>query len=275
MTNIEVPWIESYRAVQTGAAWYRTGDRLVRLTGADADSWLQGQTTQDMTALPCDFCLCTPTGQLAGLGRAFRAEDGGFLLIMDPESADTLLKRVEKWVILEDVRAEVLAGKLISFQGPLAPEAGFQHNRLGYGGFDTLVDHEFVPEGISLAPEAWEALRLEVGIPRRGIDTTEKTLPPELGAWFESRHIHYEKGCYTGQEVLQRIHSRGHVNRQWVCLRAEVSLEGLPGVTSAAFSPDYGFLGGIFLKAEQIELGRITIEGVACKISEFPLRRQR
>ncbi|MFX6234584.1 tRNA-modifying protein YgfZ, partial [Acinetobacter baumannii] len=63
-----------------------------------------------------------------------------------------------------------------------------------------------------------DQLELRAGNPRLGGDTTQKTLPPELGPAFESRTVSYTKGCYMGQEVLMRIHSRGHTNRTWVCL---------------------------------------------------------
>lgn len=66
----------------------------------------------------------------------------------------------------------------------------------------------------------WNALeiaRIEAGIPRYGADLDETTLPPEGG--IEARAMAYNKGCYIGQEVLNRIHSFGHVNRELRRLR--------------------------------------------------------
>ena len=113
----------------------------------------------------------------------------------------------------------------------------------------------------TVSPEPFEIARIEAGVPRFGQDCDAKTFPPELGSAFESRYISYNKGCYTGQEVLMRLHSRGHTNRTWVGLVSESPLEvgavlthpnrkdaGL--VTSAAFSPDYGFIGAAMVRNE-------------------------
>src|SRR6202008_642685 len=57
-----------------------------------------------------------------------------------------------------------------------------------------------------------ETLRIEAGIPRWGHELDENTLPPEAG--LDLTHIDYHKGCYIGQEVISRLRSVGHVNRQ-------------------------------------------------------------
>jgi folate-binding protein YgfZ len=65
--------------------------------------------------------------------------------------------------------------------------------------------------------QAWETARIEAGIPRYGMDMDETSLPLECG--LETRAITYTKGCYLGQEVINRIHSVGHVNRALSGLR--------------------------------------------------------
>lgn len=64
---------------------------------------------------------------------------------------------------------------------------------------------------------ALNALRLEAGIPWFGYDFDDKQIPHE--AALESSHLSYTKGCYTGQEIVERVRSRGHVNRRRVGLR--------------------------------------------------------
>jgi folate-binding protein YgfZ len=59
--------------------------------------------------------------------------------------------------------------------------------------------------------EALETLRIEAGIPRYGIDITEDNLLLETGL---ETHVSYTKGCYLGQEIVERVRSRGHVNRK-------------------------------------------------------------
>ncbi len=65
--------------------------------------------------------------------------------------------------------------------------------------------------GLECGPEAWEIHRVERGIPLFGRDFSEETLAQETGQ--DKRAISFDKGCYTGQEVVARIHFRGHVNR--------------------------------------------------------------
>jgi folate-binding protein YgfZ len=74
--------------------------------------------------------------------------------------------------------------------------------------------------------QALEAARIEAGIPRFGIDMDETNLPQECG--IESSAISYNKGCYIGQEVLNRIHTMGHVNRHLSGFKLAQNLESLP-----------------------------------------------
>ncbi|MBC8095261.1 MAG: aminomethyl transferase family protein [Akkermansiaceae bacterium] len=60
--------------------------------------------------------------------------------------------------------------------------------------------------------QAFEAARIEAGIPRFGVDMDESHLPPEAG--LSPRAVSYNKGCYIGQEVLNRIHTIGQVSRE-------------------------------------------------------------
>jgi folate-binding protein YgfZ len=68
-------------------------------------------------------------------------------------------------------------------------------------------------------PAGYAALsgrRLELGVAWFGYDFGEKQIPHEAG--LENSHISYTKGCYTGQEIVERVRSRGHVNRRRVGL---------------------------------------------------------
>lgn len=95
--------------------------------------------------------------------------------------------------------------------------------------------------------QALSALRLEQGIPWFGYDFGEKQIPHEAG--LQDSHISYSKGCYTGQEIVERVRSRGQVNRMRVLLRftgEEIPASGallladgkeVGHVTRAVFSP--------------------------------------
>jgi folate-binding protein YgfZ len=73
---------------------------------------------------------------------------------------------------------------------------------------------------------AFELARIETGIPRFGADMDETNIPLECG--IEARAVSYSKGCYIGQEVINRIHSIGHVNRELRRLRLADGLKALP-----------------------------------------------
>ena len=76
---------------------------------------------------------------------------------------------------------------------------------------------------------ALNALRLELSIPWFGYDFGDKQIPHEAG--LENSHISYVKGCYTGQEIVERVRSRGQVNRRRVSLRFPNTSEPPPAGT--------------------------------------------
>jgi folate-binding protein YgfZ len=80
--------------------------------------------------------------------------------------------------------------------------------------------------GCACGWRAFESARVEAGIPRFGADMDESSIPLECG--IESRAVSYNKGCYIGQEVINRIHSIGHVNRELRALRLPIDLTILP-----------------------------------------------
>lgn len=104
---------------------------------------------------------------------------------------------------------------------------------------------------VSVSPAVWDALRVESGFPRYGVDMDETTIPIEAG--LEDRAFDHDKGCYTGQEVVVRILHRGRVNWRLCALRFG-NLDAKPGdklfepggakvrgrVTSVAESPRFG-----------------------------------
>jgi folate-binding protein YgfZ len=76
----------------------------------------------------------------------------------------------------------------------------------------SLIEKAFEPlASVWVGVEAQEILRVEAGIPRYGIDMDADNLLLETG--LES-HVSFSKGCYLGQEVVERIRSRGHVNKK-------------------------------------------------------------
>jgi len=101
--------------------------------------------------------------------------------------------------------------------------------------------------GSTIGYTALSALRLEQGIPWFGYDFGDKQIPHEAG--LQDSHISYTKGCYTGQEIVERVRSRGQVNRVRVLVKFDITEPPAAGtalladgkdaghVTRAAFSP--------------------------------------
>jgi folate-binding protein YgfZ len=76
------------------------------------------------------------------------------------------------------------------------------------GGADLLGPGVVVPEGVRLCGlDAYESVRIEAGVPRMGLELTEGLIPAEAG--IVERSVSWTKGCYTGQELVARIDSRG------------------------------------------------------------------
>jgi folate-binding protein YgfZ len=91
---------------------------------------------------------------------------------------------------------------------------------------DKLVAAAKAVGGRACGWTAFETTRIEAGIPRFGADMDETNIPLECG--IESRAVSYNKGCYIGQEVINRIHSVGHVTRELRGLRLADDLKTLP-----------------------------------------------
>jgi folate-binding protein YgfZ len=88
--------------------------------------------------------------------------------------------------------------------------------------------------------KALNTVRLEQGNPWFGYDYGEKQIPHEAG--LENSHISYTKGCYTGQEIVERVRSRGQVNRVRVSLRFEASEPPVPNVPLLSEGKEVGYV---------------------------------
>jgi len=193
-------------------------------------------------------------------------------IIMDDVTLDDATERLGS-IALEGPRASGLLRELCSLDLSALPpfaqaEASIaaipcrviRRSLFGEAGVEIIVERGFMGTlweklfeavrtraGGPIGYAAYNVLRLEAGVPWFGYDFNDKVIPHE--AALESSHISFSKGCYTGQEIIERVRSRGHVNRR----RAELQFAGaaLPEagaklfadgkdaghVTSAAHSP--------------------------------------
>ena len=106
--------------------------------------------------------------------------------------------------------------------------------------WELLLDATRKHDGGPMGYSALSGLRLAQGIPWFGYDFGEKQIPHEAG--LQNSHISYTKGCYTGQEIVERVRSRGQVNRQRV--RIAFSGEAVPeaGTPLMMEGKEFGFV---------------------------------
>jgi folate-binding protein YgfZ len=122
--------------------------------------------------------------------------------------------------------------------------------------------------GAPVGMDALNSVRLELGTPWFGIDYGDKQIPHEAG--LEHTHINYQKGCYTGQEIVERVRSRGHVNRRLTELQFSAAVAAPSGtnllhdgneagsVTSTGYSPLLGRAIGLgYVRLEHSAIGTV------------------
>jgi tRNA-modifying protein YgfZ len=136
--------------------------------------------------------------------------------------------------------------------------------------------------GEPIGMAAFHALRLEAGVPWFPADFNDAMIPHE--AAVETTHVSFTKGCYTGQEIVERVRSRGHVNRKRVPLKFSAASPPAPGtklrangaevgyVTSAAFSPAADLAIGMgYVRREQFVPGTVVeLDGGTATVCESP-----
>jgi folate-binding protein YgfZ len=174
-----------------------------------------------------------------------------FLLDAEPETRLVIFQHLDRYIIADDVTLEDITEETfcLGLEGPkatevasncglLAPNHRFAHARWGdffaaaisetgahgvriYGAIGSKDEAIRAVEGagaIAASAEDAETVRIENFVPKYGREITEHTLPQETQ---QMHALHFQKGCYLGQEIVERIRSRGHVNRLLMGFRIE------------------------------------------------------
>ncbi len=228
--------IEGYQALRHSAGVVRRGDRgVLRVTGADRLTWLQGLLTNDVVALPiggiCDAAYLTPQGRMisdmrvvnlgestlldvpGSLAEALQSKLDGLLFSEDAQVSD--VSRQTAMIDVHGPNAPAMVDDLkdeIESHGPVIADAPF--GVPGFTMFAEAANAERVIRrltdvgAVATTLETLDVLRVEAGRPAFLIDMDEHTIPLEAG--IEERAISFTKGCYVGQEVIIRVMHRGH-----------------------------------------------------------------
>jgi folate-binding protein YgfZ len=303
----------------------------IEVSGAEAVSFLNGLVTNDMKTLadgawmPAAFP--NPQGRLISSTRVLRRNES-FLFNTETVSRERLFKTLERFTLAGDFRVEDRTEALahLSVQGARAAEvvgqvlgdeaAVLERGRVitsawkdatlylirathtAEDGLDLFVDaaqaatlwDELMKAGArAVGFDALEILRIEAGLPRYGVDMDETNIVTEAGL---DDAISYTKGCYTGQEIIARIHWRGHVAKKLTGLlfneEGKIERESkiiaadskeIGRITSSAFSPRLnktvalGYVKYDYLAAGTQARVRVDDEERACVVTELPFVR--
>ena len=275
-----------YDALRNGAAWLDLSGRgKIKLTGEDRARLLHAMTTNHIQQLApgagCYAFFLNDKGRILSDANVLCRPDH-FLLDLEPETREKIYQHLDHYIIADDVTLEdvTAATATIAVEGPKAAEvlerAGAPIPQAGYASLEwgtrlvarlnstgSLGFFVFAPvseraeliaqleaSGAQAADaEASRLVRLEHGKPRYGEDLSERFLAQEAN---QPHALHFSKGCYLGQEIVERVRSRGQIHRILMPLVLETKEPPAAGsklqigdanaaeITSAAYSPALG-----------------------------------
>jgi folate-binding protein YgfZ len=191
---------------------------FVRVAGPDAMKFLQGQLSQQVdvpVGTSAWTLLLQPQGKVVALLRFTRTGAEEYVLDTDGGWAPAVVERLNRFKLRVKADIEVQEGwKCLAVRGPGAhqavPDGGLPADWPGLPGVDLVgpVADVVAPGGIPVVSvDDYEVARIEAGVPVMGHELDESTIPAEAG--IVDRSVSFTKGCYTGQELVARIDSRG------------------------------------------------------------------
>jgi tRNA-modifying protein YgfZ len=213
---------------------------VVTVTGPDAGRYLQGQLSQEVVALPDGgstwSLILQPTGKVDAWLRVLRISGDEYVLDVDAGFGDALVARLNRFLLR--TKAEIGTPQPATFVATRAPAdraviddsaASLVAAGPGVNGSDRRTDGVDAPDA-PVGPDAYERYRIAHGVPAMGAELTDDTIPAEAGQWLIDASVSFTKGCYTGQELVARIDSRGgNVPRPIRLLVVEGEFPVVPG----------------------------------------------
>jgi aminomethyltransferase len=294
----------AYQAIREHAAWIDLSGRgKIRATGEDRVRLMHAMCTNHIEELQpgtgCYAFFLTAQGRILADANVFCMPD--YLLIdTEPEARQKVLEHLDRFIIADDVALHDFteATATIAVEGPDAERVLKEHGAVpahlacsmvewgrsdvahctytggpGYTIFVPAEEKAEVVRKLALPQadlETADVVRLEHGRPRYGIDFTDANIPHETQ---QLQAVHFSKGCYIGQEIVERVRSRGQVNRLLTRIEIDAADAPSPGakvmtgdkeagaITSAAFSPGRGkVVGFAILRAESLRTP-LTLNG--------------
>jgi len=251
-----------FAALRSGCAVYDLGYRAkISLTGGDRVRWLNGMVTNNVRDLALSrgvyAFLLNPQGHILGDLYAYNRGDS-ITVDTDASQVEKMLATFDHYIIMDDVEVKNVSEQTtaLGVAGPKAeavlkavgvtlPTAELQLQAYSWDGAECTVVRSDAPQfpayEVWIAPPKvkvlWEALiaagatavgsealemnRIVAGVPRFGVDIRERDLPQETE---QARALNFNKGCYVGQEIVERIRSRGAVHRKFTGFVADAAV---------------------------------------------------
>lgn len=202
---------------------------ILKVSGPDAAKLLQGQLTCDITLANATNCLlgahCNPQGRIISLFHLF-ADNECFYLIMRTDMLEIAQQALKKYAVFFKValsiESELKIAGVIGSHGdtPFLYQFNIAPNQ-------TILINNTYPTA-SHNQNYWLAAKIQNGLPEIYPTTSLKFLPHELNL-HELGGVSFDKGCYTGQEIIARMHYRGKLKKRMYIVTTSHDQESKPG----------------------------------------------
>jgi folate-binding protein YgfZ len=214
----------------------------LRITGADARRFLQGQVSSDVMRLDGAASILAgyhnPQGRVIALLRLVLTGPDAILAVLPRELAATVAGRLAKYVLRAKVKFEDVSGNLrihglVAGAGKEAPVPGPDATLVRIAGTPERWLHIGPADAADMADgerQRWRSLDVAAGQPQVYAATSEEFVAQMLNLDALDA-IDFDKGCYTGQEVIARAHYRGRVKRRMQRFATHATQHLVPGAS--------------------------------------------
>lgn len=198
--------------------WANIPREVVVVEGDDAASFLHSQLANDIASLATGqsvhSLLLEPTGHVHSIVRVLRHSDTVFTLDVDAPLGDSVVTRLQRFILRSKVTLTSADWVVRAFRGPNAAQmVGPGANRavVAWGSddaVDVVAPRDAQPVvGDPTEPEHIDMIRVDSAWPRVGVDVLVGDVPATTG--IVRAAVSFTKGCYPGQELVERMDSRG------------------------------------------------------------------
>lgn len=202
----------------------------IQITGEDAETFLQGQLTCDVTKASTDKLLwashCNLKGRMVSLGQLLKSETG-FIYLVPSDIAQKAVKRLQKYVLFSKVKIEITTELIFGVWNQDAPTDAHLYSKDQF-----LVISEAEIE-TNASSDDWYQMEIQQKHAWLTAETVAKFMPAEIDL-AKLGGVSLDKGCFIGQEIIARLHYLGKSKKQLVVIEAdEKSLADRQGVICA------------------------------------------